>query len=250
MKFDLLINLDKDKEACALSANISAVIKKGFTLKNGKCVPVNSQAEHKYMTGVFDDLSKLNTKNYQQEIFEICGYTFNKEEYIMPEISNYQWKLPKNKKIIGLNTGCGGRWTSRLWDDKNWISLAKKILHAGYVPLLLGGEQEHKKNLKLAKASGALYFGHFSLNQFMSEVDQCEIVVTAVTMAMHLAIGLKKKLVLFNNIFNKHEFELYDRGEIIEPDFKCNCFYSPTCENNCMQYIYVDKVFKSIASLL
>ena len=250
VKFDLLINLDKDREACALAANISADIKKGFTLKNGKCVPINGQAEHKYLTGVFDDLSKLNTKSYQQEIFEICGYQFNGEEYIMPEVINYRWKLPKNKIIIGLNTGCGGRWTSRLWDEKNWIPLAKKLKKAGCIPLLLGGEQEHEKNFKLAKASGALYLGHFTLNQFMSEVDQCEIVVTAVTMAMHLAIGLKKKLVLFNNIFNKHEFELYGRGKIVEPDFECNCFYSPTCKNNCMQYISVDRVFKSIKSLL
>lgn len=250
VKFDILFNLDKDKEACALCSKISSGIKKGFTLKNGKCIPVSIQAEHKYLTGIFDDLSKKNTKSYQQEIFEICGYTFDGEEYIMPEVRNYAWKLPKNKRIVGLNTGCGGRWTSRLWDNKNWIALAKKIQKAGYTPLLLGGEQEHGKNLKLAKVSGALYFGYFSLNQFMNEVNQCDLVVTAVTMAMHLAIGLKKKLVLFNNIFNKYEFELYGRGEIVEPDFECNCFYSPTCENNCMQYISVDRVFKSIKSLL
>ena len=36
-----------------------------------------------------------------------------------------------------------------------------------------------------------------------------DLVVTAVTMAMHIALGLGKKLVLFNNIFNPHEFELY-----------------------------------------
>jgi ADP-heptose:LPS heptosyltransferase len=248
--FDILLNLDKDKEACALSANLSAHIKKGFTLKDGKCVPINADAEHKYLTGVFDDLSRANTKSYQEEIFEICGFTFSGEEYIMPEVIEHTWKLPKNKNIVGLNTGCGGRWTSRIWDDKNWVLLAKKLRKAGYVPLLLGGEQEHKKNLKLAKESGALYFGHFSLNQFINEVDQCDLVVTAVTMAMHLAIGLKKKLVLFNNIFNKYEFELYGRGEIIEPDFKCNCFYSPTCKNNCMQYISVESVFGSIKSLL
>ena len=248
--FDIIYNLDKDKEACALCATLSGREKKGFTLEDGKCVPVDRAAEHKYLTGVFDDLSKANTKSYQQEIFEICGLTFAGEEYVMPEVGSHRWNLPRKKRIVGLNTGCGGRWTSRLWPEKYWISLAKKLKKAGFIPLLLGGEQEHKKNLKLARQSGALYLGHFPLAQFMSEVDQCELVVTAVTMAMHLAIGLRKKIVLFNNIFNKNEFELYGRGEILEPDFECTCFYSPTCPNNCMQYLSVESVFKACLRLL
>ena len=248
--FDEVYNLDKDKEACALASTVSARSKRGYTLKNGKCAPVDGEAEHKYFTGLFDDLSKANTKCYQQEIFEMCGFTFSGEEYIMPSLGTFEWKLPRNRKIVGLNTGCGGRWTSRLWPNKYWIALAKKLKRAGYVPLLLGGEQEHANNRKLARASGALYLGHFPLKQFMSEVDRCELVVTAVTMAMHLAIGQKKKIVLFNNIFNKYEFELYGRGEILEPDFDCTCFYSPTCPNNCMQYLSVDRVFDACKRLL
>jgi ADP-heptose:LPS heptosyltransferase len=248
--FDTIYNLDKDKEACALSSLLSAGRKKGFTLREGKCAPVDEAAVHKYLTGIFDDLGKANTKSYQQEIFEMCGFVFDREEYIMPAQTEYAWKLPRKKRIVGLNTGCGGRWTSRLWPDRNWISLARKLQKAGYVPLLLGGEMEHAKNRKLARASGAKYLGHFPLNQFMSEVDRCELVVTAVTMAMHLAIGLKKNIVLFNNIFNKHEFELYGRGEILKPDFECTCFYSPTCPNNCMQYLSVEKVFDSCIRLL
>jgi heptosyltransferase-2 len=158
--------------------------------------------------------------------------------------------LPRKKKIVGLNTGCGGRWTSRLWPEPNWIQLAKRLKKAGYFPLMLGGEQEHRKNLKLARLSGATYLGHFPMKQFMSEVNQCDLVVTAVTMAMHLAIGCKKKVVLFNNIFNKHEFELYDRGEILEPDFTCTCFYSQTCPNNCMQYLSVNRVYDACVRLL
>ncbi len=248
--FDTIYCLDKDREACALSAQLPARVKKGFALRDGKCVPIDEAAEHKYLTGVFDDISKQNTKSYQQEIFEICGFTFNGEQYIMPALQEYTWKLPKNKNIIGLNTGCGGRWTSRLWPQNYWILLARKLKKAGCIPLLLGGEQEHAKNLQIAKASGALYLGHFPMNQFMSEVNQCDLVVTAVTMAMHIAIGYEKKIVLFNNIFNKHEFELYGKGEIVEPDYECDCFYTPTCPNNCMQYLPVQKVFDACSRLL
>lgn len=244
VEFDTIYNLDKDKEACALCFSLSARIKKGFILRNGKCWPADKAAEHKYLTGVFDDLSKANTKTYQEEIFEICGFQFNGEQYILDVgFDTYSWKLP-------LNTGCGNRWKSRLWPDTYWIALAKKLKRTGHLPLLLGGQQEHKKNLRLARQSGATYFGHFPLEQFISLVNRCDLVVTAVTMAMHITIALKKRIVLFNNIFNKHEFELYGLGEILEPDFECTCYYSPTCPNDCMQYLSVDRVFDACKRLL
>jgi ADP-heptose:LPS heptosyltransferase len=250
--FDVVYNLDKDKEACGLTSSISADIKKGFILKNGKPAPIDGDAVHKFMTGVFDDLSKENTKSYVEEVFEICGFKFEGEKYVLDALNDrgYVWKLPRKKKIVGLNTGCGGRWVSRLWADKNWVALAKRLKKEGYVPLLLGGEQEHEKNRRLARQSSALYFGYFSLPQFINLVNQCHLVVTAVTMAMHITIGLEKKIVLFNNIFNSHEFELYGLGEILEPDFECDCYYSPVCPNNCMQYITVDRVFKTVKRLL
>jgi len=247
--FDTIYNLDKEKEACALCLMLSATTKKGFALKNGKCVPLDASAEQKYLTGIFDDVSKANTKSYQQEIFQVCGFKFSDEKYVMPEIERLEWKFPR-KKIIGLNTGCGSRWTSRLWPQKHWISLAKKLRKAGYLPLLLGGENEHTKNLRIARQSGARYLGFFPLQQFMSETNQCDLVVTAVTMALHIAIGLGKKIVLLNSIFNRHEFELYSRGEILQPDFECTCYYSPTCPNNCMNYLSVQRVFDACKRLL
>ncbi len=252
MHFDVLVNLDKDREACALAATIGADVKKGFTLVNGKPAPIDADAEPKFLTGVFDDLSRANTLSYLKEIFAIAGFTFAHEEYIMDNHADkgFVWKLPKKKPIVGLNTGCGGRWVSRLWDEKNWVALAKKLKKAGYEPVLLGGEQEHARNRRIAAKSGARYPGYFPLNQFINLMDQCDLVVSAVTMAMHIAVGLRKPLVLFNSTFNKNEFELYGRGEILEPDFDCPCYYSPVCPNNCMQYLRVETVFDSCRRIL
>jgi ADP-heptose:LPS heptosyltransferase len=251
-RFDMLYNLDKEREACMIATSASAATRKGFFLRDGKCAPIDKNAEHKYLTGIFDDLNKSNTKSYPEEIFEMCGFHFSGERYILDNFASngYKWKLNRKKKIIGLNTGCGSRWTSRLWPEKHWIELARKLKRAGYLPLLLGGEEEHKKNSRIARASGATYLGHFPLRRFINLVDQCNLVVTAVTMAVHIAIGLGKRIVLFNNVFNKNEFELYGLGQILEPDFECTCFYSPTCPNNCMQYLSVARVFGTVEELL
>jgi len=250
--FDIIYNLDKDREACALAATLSATVKKGFTLVNGKPAPADADATHKFMTGVFDDLSRDNTKSYCAEVFEICGFSFAGEQYVLDAHAGdgYAWDLPRNKPIVGLNTGCGGRWVSRLWAEKNWVALARRLKRAGYVPLLLGGAQENAKNKRIARKSGALYVGHFPLPQFINLVDQCHLVVTAVTMAMHITIGLNKKIVLFNNVFNRHEFDLYGLGEILEPDLDCPCYYSPVCPNDCMRYLSVQSVFDACLRLL
>ncbi len=255
LHFDIVYNLDKDREACALAEELSATTKKGFRLNNGVISPVDAAAEDKYLTGIFDDVSKANTKSYPEELFEMCGFSFQGEQYILdrPDVSGKSWKINKRKQVVGLNIGCGGRWTSRLWEDKNWISLARGLKKRGYEVVLLGGEQEHKKNRKLARSSGAKYFGHYPLQQFIALVDQCDLVVTGVTMAMHITIGLGKKIVLFNNIFNKHEFELYSLGTILEPDKPCHCFYQPTCTNSryrCMEHLPVKRVVDACQHLL
>ncbi len=247
--FDWLINLDKDGIAISFANSIKAKKKNGFTIDEfGHAKPIATKAEeHKWLTGLFDDLNKKNIKHYVQEIFDICGYAFNNEEYILKlEPSGKNWNIDKTKKVIGLNTGCGGRWTSRLWPKEYWINLAKNLLSNGFEVILLGGEQENDKNIFIQRESGAKYFGFFPLKIFMDLLNQCDTIVTAVTMAMHLAVGLKKNLILFNNIFNKNEFYLYERGEILEPDFECNCYFTPVCPNDCMQYLLPEKVFETV----
>jgi heptosyltransferase-2 len=256
--FDLLVNLDKDREACGLAASLKARVKKGFTLSRGVPAPADRDAHHKFMTGLFDDVSKANTKSYLQETFEICGFRFGGERYILDAHAEegYRWKIPGKKPVIGLNTGCGGRWTSRLWPETHWCDLARRLKRKGVTPLLLGGEQEHRRNLAIARKSGALYLGHFPLPQFINLVDQCDLVVTAVTMAMHITIGLGKKIVLFNNIFNRNEFELYGLGTILEPRPSCSCYFAPTCTatgrapRGCMPDIQVSEAVQAVTSLL
>jgi len=72
--FDLIINLDKDFHACALAGEIRSDDTWGYILNNGRPAPANKNAEHKFITGIYDDISKENTKSYMQEIFEICGW--------------------------------------------------------------------------------------------------------------------------------------------------------------------------------
>lgn len=258
-EFEYAINLDKDREACALLRRVNAKVKKGFTLEKGLCAPLDEAARHKFETGLFDDVSSANTKSYLVEMFDIAGFTFEGEKYVLEnaERGKRKWDIDSTKPVVGLNTGCGGRWTSRLWAEENWRDLAAHLQEKGCEVVLLGGEQEDEKNRRIASESGVKYFGHFSLKTFIDLIDHCDTVVTQVTMGMHLALGLDKRLILLNNIFNRHEFELYGKGEIIEPTSGCECYFAPTCkretparlangEHHCMKDISVLRVATSV----
>ncbi|UTW60810.1 glycosyltransferase family 9 protein [bacterium SCSIO 12741] len=257
--FDIALNLDKDKEACMLLKQVDAKEKYGFTWENGHIDAATDKAEHKLLTGFFDHLSIKNTKNYLEEIFEICHFDFRNEDYLIniDKALVAKWKQifqtenTEGKPIIGLNTGCGARWQTRLWPEQYWVDFIKRLQNAGYFPVLLGGEQEDHQNRIYHQETGAYYPGHFSLAEFIALSDSCDIIVTQVSMMMHIAIALKKELLLFNNIFNKYEFELYGRGMIVEPVSGCDCYYGNTCsrERRCMHDLSVDTVFDAAEAL-
>ena len=250
--WDIAINLDKEKEAGALLKIVDAKEKYGFVLKDNEIQPYNELAVHKFLTGIFDDVSKANTLSYLHEIFEICGMEHTNEPYLMDnhQDKNYKWNLPKDKKIIGLNTGCGGRWTTRLWSIDKWVELISilKKQHPDAAILLLGGEAEDARNKEIQKRSGALYLGYFSLSEFINLVDHCHLVITQVTMAMHITLALGKKIILMNNIFNPHEFDLFGKGEIVMPDKECKCFYRGTCVDgiSCMEELPPGKIAMAV----
>jgi heptosyltransferase-2 len=257
-KFDIAINLDKETEACSLLKDANATEKFGFIWKDHHIDIATPAAEHKLITGLFDNISKENKKNYLEEIFEICHLTFNDEPYLLNVDAGLskQWlvlkKQSEGKPVIGLNTGCGKRWTTRLWPNEYWFQLIEKLNVSGYYPILLGGEAEDENNKSLAKQSGAYYPGHFSLKEFIAITSNCNLVVTQVSMMMHIVTALRIPLVLMNNIFNRHEFYLYNNGVIMEPTTGCDCYYGNTCkrERNCMQDISVEMIVEGIEKLL
>lgn len=250
--FDVVFNLDKDIHACALTERLETQSVYGYRLKNGIPFPANDLAEAKFLTGIFDDVNKQNKVTYPQEIIEICGLKYEGQEYEIDEPQPSPIVLePHGSVVIGLNTGCGDRWISRDWPLESWRKLIDMLHTAGYTVLLLGGPAEHERNSILRSSTGALYHGTFPLNTFTSIINQCDVVVTLVTMALHVSIALRKQVVLMNNIFNKYEFELYDRGVIVEPPLECKCFFSNNCINSeyrCMEHLAPETVFEAVNS--
>jgi lipopolysaccharide heptosyltransferase III len=254
--WDFCWNLDKDPEACAIAASTKATEYCGYTLRGGVPYPVDEAAWHKFATGIDNPYSRGNRQSYVEEIFDITGIPFHREEYWLrdttPTAREKAAELLPKGCAIGLNIGAGKRWTSRIWPIEYWIELIKLLKAHGLQPVLLGGPEEVETSAILVNATGCSASGVQPLQVFYAMIERCQCVVSAVTMAMHLAIGARTPLVLLNNIFNPHEFELYGRGEIVEPPAPCDCYYSPVCRTGrrCINEILPGAVFAAVLRAL
>jgi ADP-heptose:LPS heptosyltransferase len=250
--WDFCWNLDKDPEACAIAASTKATEYRGYTLRDGMPYPVDETAWHKFATGIDNPYSRRNRQSYVEEIFDITGLPFRRQEYWLRDTTatarEMAARLLRKDFVIGLNIGAGKRWPSRIWPVEYWIELIKLLKARGLEPVLLGGPEEVEMSARLVDATGCLASGVQPLDIFYAVIERCQCIVSAVTMAMHLAIGARTPLVLLNNIFNRHEFELYGRGEIVEPPVPCDCYYSPVCRTGrkCISEIAPQAVFHAV----
>jgi heptosyltransferase-2 len=251
-EWDFCWNLDKDTDACAIASGVRAKERAGYTLVGGVPSPVDERAWHKFATGIDNPYSKANRLNYVQEIFNIVGLPYHGEEYWLRSPSANAVAAAKQllpgEGWAGLNTGAGWRWPTRIWPESHWRQLIAHLKARGIKPVILGGPEEVQLNERLAAETGCLWPGVQSLDVFYAMIHRCQCLVTSVTQAMHLAIAARTPLVLFNNIFNANEFELYGRGEIVGPPAPCDCFYDPVCRTgrNCIAEITPERTFDAL----
>lgn len=237
-KFNLVISLDKSLPEANLLKMVKADEVWGFVANDeGKILPANRHAENKWVTGIDDKRMAENNKHFVEELFEICGWKFENEKYCIQEPQKTDYNLRRSgRKVIGLNTGCGERWVTRIWPTGHFEELCHLLKKQGYTVVLLGGLAEDSKNKLISKKTGAKYLGVKPLLEFVDLVSQCDVVLTSVTMALHIALALEKKVVLLNNIFPKNEFHMYGLGQILEPNISCKACYKSTFDSKCHQY--------------
>jgi heptosyltransferase-2 len=245
-RFDALYNLDKDTEAISLCRLVQAKEKFGFTMDDSVCIPQDDRARAKWLTGIFDDLNRLNTLSYPEEIFAISRLKFKGEKYIVELDETAPFSLDLPRPLIGLNTGAGARWPSRLWKFDHWVKLIEMLQERGLGVMLLGGPEEDEKNQALSSSTAAVYLGTFPLKRFFHLVNEVDVLVTGVTMALHIGIGLSKRIVLMNAIFNRREFELYGLGRIVEPEVDCLGCFKPVCEKDCINQLSPQMVYNAV----
>jgi heptosyltransferase-2 len=81
--------------------------------------------------------------------------------------------------------------------------------------------------------------GNHNLREFAALVERCTVVIAPDTLAMHLAIALKKPVIALFGPTCHQEVELYTLGKKIISNIECAPCYKNTCDKvfTCMDKI-------------
>lgn len=220
--FDELYNFDEDKRACLLAMNIKAKKKKGYGLKDDSYFPFDSDSKYAYELSKNDELKfRLNKKTYQQIIFEMAGFQWKGEDYIL----GYK---PKSKiqYTVGINYLVGEKFPNKVW--LYWRRLMDT----------------------LDSVSPQRQFE--AVEEYIDWINSCRIIVTSDSLGMHIALALKKKVIILMGSTSWNEIETYNRGFILTLQLPCSpCYKKSKCNvtPSCMDLITPERVYSEIMKL-
>lgn len=228
-RYDTVINLEKVPGLCALADSISAWRRYGFRFDEQKgeaeaydgCEKVFSLCRN-------DDLKRSHQGSWQESLLQIVGAEWEGQEYLL----GYK---PKTEELydIGLNWAVGSKWPNKAWPSDKWDEL-KQLLNGKY--------------------SYSMQQGMDDLRTYMDWINSCRMLVTNDSLGLHIALALKKKVVVLYGPTNPNETYFYGRAEVLYPETERACIpcLESSCsqERCCMNYISVDAVMSAVERLM
>ncbi len=228
-RFDTVVNLEKVPGVCALADSINAWRRFGFRFEAVQGVAEGYDGCEEIFALVRDNtLKKIHRTSWQEHLLKLIGAKWEKQEYIL----GYK---PKSEVEydIGLNWLAGKKWPNKSWPKEYWEKLITLIS-----PNYSYSWQEGRDNL----------------HHYIEWINKCKVIITNDSLGLHIALALKKQMIVLVGPTNHSEVYLYERGSVLCPDIDRDCMpcLVPKCkyDKNCMYYIAPERVKRKIDSLL
>lgn len=148
-------------------------------------------------------------------------------------------------RVIGFNTGAGGRWTSKGLPVDRVVGLgtaldAELAREDGARPVfvVLGGPAEGERNSAIlaglsARGVRAVDGGtENGLLEFAALLERLDLLVTSDSLALHLGVARDVPTVAFFAPTSAAEIELYGLGEKVASTAADACSYRPDADNS------------------
>ena len=264
IRFDMVMNVDKSQRSCAFTMELQAGEKLGFGLnEDGVIVPLNPEAEENYRLGLDDHFKfRENTKTVSQLQCEQFKLEFKRDDYVLnlsPEedafCRSYRAETGLNgyKVVVGLNTGCSELYPNKkLTVDQHVLLIERLSRVPGVRCVLLGGPEDMLRNAEIARRVGSKVMSTPTgegVRRGIIYENLCDIVVSGDSFGMHIAIGLKKRVVAWFGVSCWTEVDLFDRGiKLIPEGLECSPCWKRSCPYNleCIQMVDLDAIVAEV----
>jgi len=264
MTFDIVMNVDKSQRAGALVAGVKAREKLGFGMNsNGVIIPLNKEAEENYLLGLDDHMKfRVNQKTVPQLQCEQFRLKYNRDEYTLtlsPEEDAFceeykrQVGITKDDLVVGFNTGCSELYPNKKMTIEQHVQVIGML---GEIPglkmVLVGGPEDTHRNAEILRRVGERVISTPTtegVRRGLCYVNICDIVISGDSFGMHMAIGLKKHVIVWFGVSCPQEIDLYGRGlKLVPQGLKCSPCWKHQCPYNleCIQMIDLEAMVKEV----
>lgn len=235
INFDIVLNLEEDAELAKFLTRLryKKLIGVYYDFESNKLSYTDESKEwydmsliSKYGKEKADLLKWENKKTYQEILFSMIGKKFNGEEYLL----NYE-VLPiqkKDRRVVAIEKRAGKVWPMKVWPY--YDELKAKIEKEGYEVIVLRQRD--------------------TLIEYIKDIDEADILICGDTLAMHLGIYLRKKVIALFLCTSPWEISDYGRVVKIVNPFLKEAFYRRDYDEKLVKGITVDMVFEAFLKIV
>lgn len=265
LEFDLAFVLDKSLSAAGVLKHTNVKQVMGFQVNAvGAIVPANRTAIELWELGLSDQKKFFSNQKTEQQLmhealdlgpYKRDEYQIRLSEYEMNEVARRRelWS-PKNRPIIGINTGCSPQLPAKKLTVEGHRALIIKLqadMRFAEMPIvLLGGPEDTARNQEIARGLQVISSPtEMGLRDGLCSVAACDLVMTGDSLGMHMAIGLKKWVVAWFGPTCSQEIDLYSRGAKILTKASCSPCWKRVCSKPLMCYdqVELDEAIQALA---
>jgi ADP-heptose:LPS heptosyltransferase len=261
MKFDIVMNVDKSERSGALTMQINAGQKLGYGLNHrGQIIPLNKEAEYNYLLGLDDHMKfRLNTRTVSDILHQTMKLEYRRDEYVL-HLSEEEKQfcvrysgehgLDKAKLVVGFNTGCSLLYPNKKMAIDQHVVLINRLhdMLPGVRLILLGGSEDTERNDIISQRVGDKVLSTPTtedVRRGLCYENLCDVIITGDSFGMHVAIGLKKYVIVWFGLSCWTEIDLYGNGEKLFPGtLECAPCWKRQCPYNleCIQMVDLEKI--------
>ncbi|MCF7958659.1 MAG: hypothetical protein K9M57_09455 [Phycisphaerae bacterium] len=224
-RYDMVINLEKQKDWCGFAESLTADKKYGFkdwTHDGSECFYTDSTH------ALSNALHRDGYRTLQETLYKTIGREWIGQHYSL----GYQPKIPKIYDI-GLNNHVGPKWPTKIWANENWKELYNR-LNQNYAV-------SWQQSLN-------------SIRHYIDWLASCRLIITCDSLGLHLALALKNQVVALFGATPPEQIHMYGQGIKLTPTCQQQCVpcFQPRCEfdTKCIDSISVDMVLESVEMLI
>ncbi len=261
LQFDYGFVIDKDLSAAGVIKHTKVKNIFGFLNDpvNGAIIPANKSAFEVWELGL--DNSKKFFENKKPETQLICEalelpyersdyqIQFSADEQSEIKVRRKLWLNGQKKIVVGINTGCSPKMQARrlsVQGHKKLILALQKKYGSKIQMVLLGGPDERFTNEALVSKNVLPSPTQEGLRDGLISVAACDVVISGDSLGMHMAIALKKWVVVWFGPTCYQEIDLFGRGVKVLTGAACSPCWLRDCQKQKMCYdqvSYDDIVF-------